>query len=402
MARTAAKLTGGLRLSDLLSVGMLGNAFPLRDIERILRETGKASIRERLLPAHVMVYYVICLSLFMEVSTQEVLRCVLSGLRWLKLGEERVRIAAESAISQARKRLGVEPLRQLYDAFVTPIAVPETRGAWYRQWRVVSLDGSSLDVADTAANTGRFGRPPSRSGASGFPQMRFVALVENGTHVLFGARQAPVRVSEYTLAAETITCLKKGMLCLADRGFFGYELWCLCVATGADLAWRVKKNLRLPVLKHLSDGSYLSKIYPGQTARNNDRDFILVRVIEYKLKDVPGSDAKYRLITTILDPAAAPANELAALYHERWEIETAFDELKTHLRGERIVLRSKRPDLVEQEFFGLLMAHYAIRGIMHEAALQANVDSDSLSFVHAVQVVRRGLAHSAFFYEKNA
>ena len=180
-----------------------------------------------------------------------------------------------------------------------------------------------------------------------------------------------------------------GMLCLADRYFFSFELWQQAKGTGAELLWRIKKNLRLPCEQRLADGSYLSRIYPSQQDRRRQRNGVVVRVIDYRLEGVDGAEPIYRLVTPILDPEKAPAPELAALYHERWEIETALDELKTHLRGARMVLRSKTPDLVRQEFYGLLMAHFATRGLMHEAALKADEDPDRLSFVHAVRVIRR-------------
>jgi hypothetical protein len=181
------------------------------------------------------------------------------------------------------------------------------------------------------------------------------------------------------------------MLCLADRYFFSFELWQQARATGSELLWRIRKNVRLPCEQRLADGSYLSRIYPSQQDRQRQRHGVVVRVIDYRLEGVAGAEPMYRLVSTILDPQKAPAPELAALYHERWEIETALDELKTHLRGARIVLRSKRPDLVRQEFYGLIMAHFAIRGLMHEAALKADEDPDRLSFVHAVRVIRRKL-----------
>jgi IS4 transposase len=214
-------------------------------------------------------------------------------------------------------------------------------------------------------------------------------LLESGTHVLWAARMDKYETDEITLATAVVPALHQGMLCLADRFFPGYELWRKAARTNAELLWRVRQNARLEVDKRLADGSYLSCIYASTSDRRNRRKAIVVRVIEYGLKDVPGAEPIYRLITTILDPKLAPAKELAALYHERWEIETALDELKTHLRGAQIVLRSKTPELVQQEFYGLLMAHFAIRGLMHEAALQADEDPDRLSFVHAVRVVQR-------------
>ena len=223
--------------------------------------------------------------------------------------------------------------------------------------------------------------------------MRFVSLVENGTHVLFGTQMGGYGEGEITLAHKVLPSLRKGMLCLADRNFFGFDLWKKAHATGADLLWRVKTNLRLPCEQRLSDGSYLSTIYRSDKDRRRSANGIRVRVIEYTLEGVANAEPIYRLLTSILDPDQAPAEELAALYHERWEIETALDELKTHLRGSKIVLRSKTPDLVRQEFYGLIMTHFAIRGLMHEAALKAGEDPDRLSFLHAVRVVRRKLAH---------
>ena len=218
-----------------------------------------------------------------------------------------------------------------------------------------------------------------------------MGLLENGTHVLWATRMDKHKSDEITLATAVVPALREGMLCLADRFFPAYHLWQKAAQTGADLLWRVRKNARLEVDKRLADGSYLSRIYRSTADRRKRRKALIVRVIEYRLKDVPGAEPISRLITTMLDPKLAPAKELAALYQERWEIETALDELKTHLRGTQIVLRSKTPELVRQEFYGLLMAHFAIRGLMHEAALQADEDPDRLSFVHAVHVVQRRL-----------
>ena len=392
MARTLAELPAGSRITDYISLGVIARFFPVQKIHEVLEETKRASVRERDLPAHVVVYYVIALALYMRSSYREVLRCLLEGVQWLLDPSSKVKVAGKSGISQARSRLGAEPLKKLYDAVATPIAEKRTKGAWYRQWRIVSLDGSTLDVADTADNDKAFGRPGSSRGSSAFPKIRFVALLENGTHVLWGAHMDRYATDELTLAEKVIPSLRPGMLCMADRFFPGYKLWRMAAKTGADLLWRVRQNARLEVEKRLPDGSYLSRIYASTKNRRKKRNGIVVRVIEYRLQDVAGAEPMYRLNTTIVDHEKAPAKELAALYHERWEIETTLDELKTHLRGAQIILRSKTPELVRQEFFGLLMAHFAIRGLMHEAALKVDEDPDRLSFVHSVHVVQRRIA----------
>ena len=394
MARTAASLGEEARITDYISLGVITSAFPERAIRSALMESGKSSIRERDLPAHVVMYYVIAQALFMQVSQREVLRCLLEGVRWLFGAKVPIKVTGKSGISQARSRLGWEPVKQLHDDIVEPIAVKKTRGAWYKNWKVVSLDGSTLDIADTKENQEAFGRPGASRGSSAFPQIRFVSLVENGTHVLFGTEMAGYSTGEITLTRSALKRLKPGMLCLADRNFLGYELWKQARASGADLLWRGKKHLRLEREKELPDGSYLSQIYPSERDWRKKVNGIRVRVIEYTLEGVPDAEPLYRLVTTILDHNVAPAEELAALYHERWEIETALDELKTHLRGAQIVLRSKTPDLVKQEFYGFMMAHFAIRGLMHEAAIKADEDPDRLSFLHAVRVIRRKLAAS--------
>lgn len=389
MARTVAELPPGARITDYISLGVITKTFPLSVIGPVLSKTGTASVRQRDLPAQVVVYYVIALALYMQSSYREVLRCLLEAVQWLRDPSVGVRVAGKSGISQARTRLGWEPLRQLHDELVKPVAVRSTRGAWYRSWRLVSLDGSTLEVADEKANEDAFTRPGASRGSSAYPQIRFVSLVENGTHVLFGSQMDSYRTGEITLAKSVLPRMRSGMLCLADRNFFGFELWQLARGTGADLLWRMKKNMRMACDKRLPDGSYLSHVYPSERDWRHKSNGVVLRVIDYRLEGIEGSEPIYRLATTILDPDKAPAGDLAALYHQRWEIETAFDELKTHLRGARIVLRSKTPDLVRQEFYGLLMAHFAIRGLMHEAALKADEDPDQLSFLHAVRVIRR-------------
>jgi Insertion element 4 transposase N-terminal/Transposase DDE domain len=391
MARTLAALPEGSRITDYISLGVITKTFPLKRVHAVLAATGRASQRERDLPAHVVVYYAIALGLYMQSSYREVLRCLLEGVQWLLDPAVTLKVAGNSGISQARTRLGWEPLQQLHDEVVKPIAVAATKGAWYGALRLVSVDGSTMEVADEAANDQAFGRPGASRGESAFPQLRFVSLVENGTHVLFGTQQGPYATGEITLAKGVLSALCQGMLCLADRNFFGFALWVQARSTGAELLWRIKINARLPREQLLADGSYLSHIYASDKDRRQQRNGMLVRVIEYRLQGVTDAEPIYRLLTSLLDPVRAPAAELAALYHQRWGIETALAELKTHLRGAKIVLRSKTPDLVRQEFYGLMMAHFAVRGLMHEAALKADIAPAQLSFLHAVRVVRRKL-----------
>ncbi len=395
MARTKAGLEAGPRLSDYLSLGVLAQVCPKPTVDRVLAHFGKTSRRERDLPAYAVVYYVIALTLFMGVSYGEVLRGVLEGLQFLRGPARPVRIAGKSGISRARTRLSWAVMAALASELIQPVATDRTRGAWYRGLRIVSLDGSTLDVADEVGNASAFGYPGVSRGHAAYPQIRFVGLLENGSRVLFGTQMAGCTTGEIPLASRVVPHLTRGMLCLADRSFYGYALWRDAQSTGSHLLWRIKKSQRLPCEAPLSDGSYRSTVYPSALARRHGRDGLAVRVIEYRLEGMPDAEPLYRLLTTLLDERQAPAAELAALYHERWEIETALDEFKTHLRGANIVLRSKTPDLVRQEFQGFLLAYFTIRRLIHDAALSADEDPDCVSFVHAVRVIRRKLPLAA-------
>ncbi len=391
MPRTDASLPGGVRLSDVLSVTLLAASYPVERVRQVLADTGRESKRERALPATVMVYYVMALAVYMQVSYEEILHLVVDTFNGLRRRRSLIKVPAKSSIAEARERLGPDPVRLLSEQMVHPIATQKTRGAFYRGWRLVSLDGSTLDVGDTDANVSEIGRPGvSRGGGSAFPKLRFCTLLENGTHVLFGAEPGPYATGETTLARRVVNRLASGMLCLADRNFYGYQLWTRAARTGADLLWRVKGDALLPCEKRLPDGSYLSTIYASAKNRRSRTDGTPVRVIEFRLTgEGAPNDTLYRLITTIVDHRAAPALELAAVYSDRWEIETALDEFKTHLRGRGIVLRSKTPQGVYQEFWGFVLAHHAIRCIMHDAALKVDLDPDRLSYTHTLHAIRR-------------
>ena len=349
MARTAANIPAGMRVADHITLGVLTTQFPRELVEQVLFETERVSERERDLPAHVMVYFAIALALYPDVATREVLRCLVEGARWLG-DPARPRIPTRSGISQARSRLGAAPLEALYRAVVAPVAVEGTPGAWYRGWRVMSLDGTTLDVSDTPQNTCAFDRPGSSRGVNAtgaFPRWRLVALVENGTHALCAAQLGPYATHEVTLAADVVPSLTGDMLCLADRGVLGFDLFQQARATGAALVWRAKASQRLPVLEPFPDGSYRSEIRWNSHCQSQERTPIPVRVVACTLPGTADAAVVYRLVTTILDAARAPAADLARLSHERWEIETAFDEFKPHLRGGQRVLRSKTPTLVQ-------------------------------------------------------
>ena len=397
MARTMADATQLPRPALLTSVGLLAKIIPLSTISAVLAVEGKESQRERALPAPFVVYLVVALSLYLPYSLREVLRCVLEGLRALDGG---VRIATKGAISRARTRLGWEALAAIFQQVVRPLATPETRGAWYRGWRVMILDGTALALQHTPENAQEFGLPDGKHGEGAFPLVRLVGLVEAGTRAVVAAAFAGWRTHELSLAQEVLPALQPGMLLLEDRGFVGYGWWRRVSATGAAILCRGRKNMTFLCRQPLADGSSLSVLRPP---KGNPGKPIPVRVIEYALPGVSGAEPLYRLITSILDPEAAPALELAALYHERWETETLFDEFKTHLRGgSRVLLRSKTPDLVRQEVYGLLLAHYCVRTVMHEAAQAKGEDPDRISFLHTVRVLRRKLPQAAGVFSPRA
>jgi hypothetical protein len=395
MARTPARLPNGTRLSDHVTLGVLTATIPAAMIDAVLAETGRQSRRRRQLPARLVVYYVMALAPYAQASYGEVLRCLVEGVRWLRGAA--VVLADKSAITEARVRLGAEPLTALFARVACPLAEADTPGAWYRDRRLVGLDGTTVDLPDAPALERRFGRPAASRGASSFPQLRLLTLTETGTRAIFAVAVDRYEASEVGLAPELLQRLQPGMLCLADRAFVGFELWRAATATGADLLWRLRKNQVLACRERLPDGSYLSRPHASPKHRRHDDGGVTVRVVDYRLEGVPEAEPPYRLVTTLLDPAGAPAVELAALCHERWESEGTFAELKVGLPGERLMLRSRRADLAEQELYGLLLAHVALRRLMHEAGRQAGCDPDTLSFLHAVRVVRRHLPfHAAF------
>jgi len=398
MARTKATLGSGARLSDYLSASLLAKVFPAERVHEALNAHGCNSQRIRRFPAVAGVYYTMALSLYPEAAYEEVFSVVAQGLAWAG-GASQPPPVSKSSISALRTRTGCAPLRDLIRSCCLPMASPARQPqAFYQGLRLMAIDGSRIELADEADVVQAFGRPGSRTGEAGYPQAQCVVLAECATHAIVAAELGPYRDDEWELCQWLLGALEPGMLLLADRGFNGFEHWQQALATGAQLLWRATESRLLPVKQMLADGSYLSVIAPtGKNKQTTAQQALPVRVIEYQLPGVPDAAARYRLITSLLDPQQAPALELAALYHQRWRVEAVFDELKTHLRQGRRVLRSKTAELVRQEFYGWVLAHYAVRWLLHEGAARSGQADEELSFTRHVHLVRREQPRSGAF-----
>lgn len=400
------------RLTDRISIGVLARTIPRELVDEVLTETGRREKRSRRLPAHVVVYFVIAMAIFRD-GYEEVLRKLVNGLSFLGNWRDTWTVPTTGAISQARERLKELPMRTLFNRIAAPLAKPSTPGAWLRSWRLMAIDGVQIDVPDSDANLKEFGKYEGGTRRP-FPQIHTVGLGECGTHAVVDAALGTIYDGERKLAARLLSAVVPGMLVLADRGFFSFELWAQYLTTGADLLWRVSAGIKLPVIETLPDGSYLSVINSKKTrsaryriplsAVDDPRDatHIPVRVIEYTVTGESIDQAHtYRLITTILDADAARALELASAYQQRWEYEISLKEIETQLLEPGHGLRSKTPELVRQEFWALLLAHYAIRALMTEAADTADIDPDRLSFIRTLNIVRRQVTNQAGFSPRN-
>ena len=398
MARTKAVLGSGARLADYLSASLLARVVPADVVHAVLDEHGCNSQRLRSFPAVAGVYYCMALSLYPEAAYEEVFAAVAQGLAWAAGAAEPSRVA-KSSISALRTKIGAAPLAELARRCCVPMAdAGSNPQAFYRGLRLVAIDGSNFELPDEADNAAQFGRPGSRTGVAGYPQAQCAILAECATHAILGANLGPYRASEWEICQPLMSCLQPGMLCLADRGFNGYEYWQQARATGAQLLWRCTSNRKLPVHQVLADGSYLSAIYPtGIPKAQALKQALVVRVIEYALPGLPDAQPRYRLLTTLLNPASAPLLELAALYHQRWQVEAVFDELKTHLLRSRRVFRSKTAELVRQEFYGWVLAHYCVRWLLHQGAARHRIAPEELSFASHVQLPRRAQPRSGAF-----
>ncbi len=403
-----------VRLTDRISLGVLAEIFPRDVIEDVLTETGRREQRSRLLPAHVMVRFCQAMCLFFDDDYEEVMRKLVGALKSMSSWRDDWRVPSTAAITQARQRLGAGPLRVLFERTAVPVARRGTKGAWLGTRRLMAVDGFMVDVPDTEDNAREFGRMDNGRKASAFPQVQAVVLGECGSHAITGAAIGQCNAHERVLAGQLASRLEQDMLVIADRNFYSFDVWQEFRQAGADLLWRVNANLGLPVVRWLPDGSYLSVIChsglgrrrrsellhaAGEDAEIDPAEAHVVRVVEYDIPDREGGAAGdiICVITSVLDPAAATAEELAAAYHERWECENLIDEVKTHQRGPTRVLRSKSAEMVRQEIYALLLTHYGVRRLMCNAADEIGEDPDRLSFMRSLRVIRRHVTGQADF-----
>jgi hypothetical protein len=404
-----------VRLTDVIGIGVLTRVVTQEIVDDVLLRTGSKEIRKRGLPARVVVYFVLAMALFSRDSYEEVMRKLVQGLRSIPVLRTNWEVPTSSAFSKARARLGVEPMREIFDRVAVPCAMLSTDGAWTRGRRLMALDGVEFDAPDTPENAERFGYSGvKKKEKSAFVKVPAMALAECGTHAVVEVEVGTAADSEHSLVDRLVSLtdkLEPGMLVLTDRGLYSHDLLAKIVETGADACMRVPATLDLPVLQWCADGSFLSYIAEpdakvrarrglasGKTSIT-DLPGTHVRVVEY---DVPNRGDRstrelFALVTNITDPDEVPSFDLAEAYHDRWEVEVTFDEIKTHQRGGAVVLRSKLPDLVLQELYGYLITHYGVRQLMTEAADQAELDPDRLSFTRSLNIIRRQVTSQAAF-----
>lgn len=383
------QIQAGAKLADEVALGALEAAVPRAVVEAVIEELAVAEQRRRKLPAQLTMLLSVAMNLWPNLPLEEVLRQLLKGLR-LVWPEPDLVSAGKSAVCQARYRLGAAPVVELFRRVCKPMATEKTKGAFRFGLRLMAIDATSEDVPDTPDNARFFGRPGTGRGEGAFPQVKGVYLSECGTHAVIDAGLCPCRSGEGRLARRLLRSVTQGMLVMWDCGLHSFDMATHCLATGAQFLNRVSLALKPEPLVVFEDGSFLAYIQPGEGKRRRSGERLLVRVIDYTWSDpaLAGFGQRRRLITSLLDPEQYPALELVCVYHERWEIELAIDEMDTHQRPARRPLRSKKPVGVIQELYGLLIAHYVVRHAMHQAALRADIDPDRLSFVNAVRLIR--------------
>ncbi|MEU5853665.1 IS4 family transposase [Saccharopolyspora shandongensis] len=371
----------GVSVADQAAIGVLTRTFPVELVDRVIDQYWRREQRTRALPARLMFYFTLVLCLFPHESYRSAMKILMSVFG---RGGQGYRVPTTGSIGAARRRLGSGPMETAARAVMTPRARPDTRGAWYRDWLLTAVDGTTFTVPDTEENEREFGRPGSGrgEGKTAYPQIQAACLIELGTHAVFDARMDGYAAAETMLIEEMFGSLRPGMLVLADRHIYSFHRWIKAVDTGTDLLWRVASNLILQPVEMLADGSYIAEVIPP---KKSGRASFRLRVIEYRL---PWSGELYRLVTTIMDPVRAPAKELAVLYHERWDIEGFLKQIKSIQLGNEKIFRSKSPDGVRQEFWAHLAVHYATMCVQVDAADHAKLDPDRISHKNAVRVIR--------------
>jgi hypothetical protein len=414
--------TGGVaadRLSDWVSLGVLASWVPRDAVGEAIEETGKGARRKGgKLPPHVMVYFVMALALYAEEDYEETWARLSETLAGWGCWDDPQATVTTGGLTQARQRLGHEPVKETFTQVAGPVATEDTPGAFLGAWRKMSMDGLEWDIPDTEANAAAFGYPGTGkdNAPAAFPKARAVTVGECASHAPVLAVIGPCvskGSGEQSLARELYPRLKPDWLLMADRNFYNWQDWCTAADTGAALLWRVKADLLLEPVEFFPDGSYRSVVV-NPKVRGNTREKILeaaragddlnpgraryVRVVEYEVPDRQGDgkDELIALITTITGFPDAPAPVLAAAYHERWEHETGNQQLKTYLRGPGKILRSESPDMVKQEIWGYLLTHYAISALTCTAATAAGIDPDRVKFKRTVRIIRRRAASPAF------
>jgi len=376
------------KFSSELHLEAIGRAVPMSEIRAALQETGVQEVRERKLSMVVVMLVTIAMNIYTRLAIGEVMGKVARGLRFVWPNPDYA-VPKDSAIAYRRYQLGARPVVNLFHRVCRPMATPETPGAFLFGLRLMAIDGTVEDVSDTPANVAAFGRHAGARGSSAFPQIQGVYLAECGTHAIVDAGFWPCHTSERVGGFRMLRSLEEGMLVMWDRGFHSFDMLIQARKQGAHILARLPSHVNPKRIHALPDGSYLAYLYPSEYQRRKAGEQFLVRIVEYTILDpaLPGYGERHRLVTTLLDPETCPALDLACAYHERWEIEVIIDEVDTHQRLAGRPLRSLKPVGVIQELYGLLVAHYAIRFLMHQAALQAGVDPDRVSFVHALNVI---------------
>ena len=394
MGFTLRTLAADIKFPEAVSLNALEHALPQATIDAVIADLGVAEQRTRKLPAGVTLLLCIAMGLFTNTALTHVLRQLVQGVRYIWPGDEDYEIANKSAISQARYRLGARPVVALFHRVCHPVATEATPGAFLFGLRLMAIDGTTEDVPDTPANAAFFGRHHGDRGDSAFPQMLAVYLCEAGTHAICDAGFWPCHTSERVGGLRLLRSVGPGMLLMWDCGFHSFEMAVKTRQRGSQFLGRLPAHVKPQFVRSLSDGSYLAYLRPSDYHRRRQGERLLVRIIEYTIDDPnrPGHGEQHRLVTSLLDPELYPAHTLACEYHQRWEIEITIDEVDTHQRLPNLPLRSHKPVGVLQEAYGLLLAHYAVRTVMHEAATQAGLDPDRLSFVNAVRIISDAIA----------